>query len=110
MIKFIKFMHNMKYKPIEFDTIVARSKDIPFNRLDEELLAVDPESGYCYALNATAGRIWELISDSVTVQAVCSRLCEEYTVDEATCRREVMALITELINDGLVVTKDPNAG
>ena len=83
-------------------SIVKRGKDIPFSQLDDELLAIDAQAGYCYSLNASAGRVWELIATPMSVGAVCAQLRQEFAVDEATCLREVLALLQGLSVAGLV--------
>jgi len=83
-------------------TLLRRGKDIPFSQLDDELLAIDSQAGYCYSLNETAGRIWDLIATPLTFDAICAQLRNEYTVDEQTCRAEVTALLQGLFDAGLV--------
>jgi hypothetical protein len=87
---------------IHLDSIVQRGKDIPFSQLDDELLAIDAQAGYCYSLNETAGRVWDLIATPMSLDAICAQLRREYTVDEATCEREVTTLLQGLCNAGLV--------
>jgi hypothetical protein len=94
---------------LEAHTRIQRSKDIPFSQLDDELLAIDPEAGYCYSLNETAGRVWELITHPTAIGAVCAQLRKEYTVDDATCLREVLALLQTLCEAGLVRVLDASA-
>jgi len=91
---------------IEMQTIVKRGKEILFSQLDDALLAIDADDGYCYGLNETAGRVWEIIATPQPVAAVCTQLCNEYTVDETTCLREVIALLQHLIAAGLVQVVD----
>jgi len=40
---------------IHSGSIVQRAKEVLFSRLDDELLAIDAQAGFCYALNETAG-------------------------------------------------------
>ena len=82
--------------------IVKRCKDMPFSQLDDELLAIDAQAGYCYSLNETAGRVWELIATPMPVSAVCALLRQEFAVDEATCLRETVALLQALCDAELV--------
>ncbi len=91
---------------INLNSIVRRGKDIPFSQLDDELLAIDSQAGYCYSLNATAGRVWDLIATPITFEAICAQLRKEYAVDEQTCRREVTALLQGLCDAGLVQVAD----
>ena len=87
-------------------TIVQRSKDILFSQLDDELLAVDAESGFVYSFNESAGRVWELIESPTPIGAVCAQLRKDYAVDEATCERDVIALLQGLYDAGLVQVND----
>jgi hypothetical protein len=87
---------------IESTTIVRRGKDIPFSQLDDELLAIDAQAGYCYSLNETAGRVWDLLATPISLDAICAQLRREYAVDEQTCRREVTTLLQGLCDAGLV--------
>ena len=82
--------------------LLQRGKDIPFSQLDDELLAIDAQAGYCYSLNETAGRVWDLIASPMGLDAICAQLRKEYAVDEQTCRREVTALLQGLFDAGLV--------
>jgi hypothetical protein len=87
---------------IESTTTIQRGKDIPFSQLDDELLAIDSQAGYCYSLNETAGRVWDLIAAPTPVSEVCAQLRQEYVVDEETCQREVVAVLQGLCEAGLV--------
>lgn len=87
---------------IDSESIVKRSTDVQFSQLDEELLAIDSQAGFCYSLNESAGRVWELIATPVQVGAMCDRLQQEFAVDEATCRKDVLALLQDLANAGLL--------
>lgn len=95
---------------LEKQAIVKRTRDIPFSLLDDELLAIDSQAGYCYSLNETAGRVWNLIASPLSIKAVCTLLRGEYTVDEATCLHEVTALIRALHQAGLAEICDAAGG
>jgi hypothetical protein len=77
-------------------TIVKRAKDVLFSQLDDELLAIDAQAGYCYSLNETAGRVWELIATPMPISALCAQLRQEFAVDEAACQQETLALVQAL--------------
>jgi hypothetical protein len=87
---------------IHSSSIVQHAKEVLFSRFDDELLAIDAQAGFCYAMNETAGRVWALIQTPTPVGTVCARLCEEYAVDEATCWREVITLLQEWCEAGLI--------
>ena len=83
-------------------THVQRSKDIAFSQLDAELLAIDAQAGYCYSLNETAGRVWDLIAAPTSIETICAQLRKEYAVDDVSCLREVTALLQGLCDAELV--------
>ena len=87
-------------------SVVQRRKDILFSRIDDELLAIDAKAGYCYSLNETASRAWELISSPLRVETVCARLTEEFEIDKATCERDIIELFERLNNAGFVRISD----
>lgn len=87
---------------LEPASIIQRGKDIPFSQLDDELLAIDSQAGYCYSLNETAGRVWDLIASPTSVSEVCAQLQKEYAVEEAVCEQEVIKLLEGLCDAGLV--------
>ena len=91
---------------IQSSTIVRRSRDVVFTQLDDELVAIDAQSGLCYALNESAGKVWDSIATPLSVAAICAGLVQEYKVDESTCLREVSAVLQNLCNAGLVQVND----
>jgi hypothetical protein len=91
---------------IQSTTIVQRGRDVLFRQLDDELIAIDAQAGYCYSLNESAGRVWELIATPMSLDAICAQLCKEYKVDAQTCLLEVTAALQGLCNAGLVQTSD----
>lgn len=99
----------MKSEGITIDSVVCRMSDVVFTRLDDELLAIDSQAGYCYSMNETAGRIWDLISVPVAVGDLCSHLRAEFTVDEQQCRFEILDLLKGLLDSGLIQVVDAQA-
>jgi hypothetical protein len=92
----------MKVTRTHSGSMVKRTKNILFSKLDDEMVAIDGEAGYCYSLNEPAARAWELIGDPIAVEAVCAQLCREYSVDRETCERDVTELFQHLCEAGLV--------
>jgi len=87
---------------LTLQSIVSRAKDILFSQFDEEFLAIDPQAGFIYSLNETASLVWELIAEPVSVDAVCNQLQEGFTVDAETCQKDIIELLSGLLNASLV--------
>jgi hypothetical protein len=87
-------------------SIVSSATEIPFSRLDDDILAIDQNAGYCYSLNASAARVWDLILTPTSVGSICATLCGEFAVDHETCLRDVSDLLGVMREAGLVKVTD----
>lgn len=81
---------------------VVRSDNVPFSQLDDSFIAIDREAGYCYALNSTSGRIWEMISQPTPIESICDSLCREFDIAPETCLNDVKEFLSAMADAGLV--------
>jgi len=96
----------LSHMTIEETSIVERG-GLLFTRVDDDLLALDPQAGCYYSLNRPAARVWELIDSPTPVSILCDQLIGEYEVDRATCLGDVIELIDELRAAKLVKVESP---
>lgn len=89
------------------DSLVQRVARATFEPFDDEYLAIDAESGFCYSLNETAARVWEAIEAPAALGALCDAVCAQYAVDAETCRADVLELVQQLQDFGLVRVSPP---
>lgn len=87
-------------------TRIRRAVDILFTKADDDMLAIDEQAGYYYAMNETSSRIWDMIAAPATVEEICERLGQEFSVDADTCQREVLHLLHGLHEAGLIQIDD----
>ena len=87
------------------DAIVERNEGLLTAEVDGELMAMSIDRGNCYGLNAIGTRIWALLAEPRTVDALCALLLREYEVDAAQCRAEVVSLLEELRTEGLATVR-----
>jgi PqqD family protein of HPr-rel-A system len=79
-----------------------RETTLPFQRMDEETLVVDPRSREVHLLNETAARIWELLETASSVDEIVETLAQEYEGSpREDLRREVEAFLSDLGSKGL---------
>jgi len=95
---------------MDVQTIVQRAQCPDFSRLDDSYLAIDAQRGYCYSMNATAAKIWEMIAQPTSLADLCARLQQEYAVDKETCLRDTMALVSNLQASGLLQVRNNGKG
>lgn len=92
----------MQAVKVDAGSVVCSSGNLPFARLHDDLMAIDPNAGYCYSMNYSAARIWELIPTPTAVSKICDVLCAEFGVGEEQCYEDVVGFLTALANAGLV--------
>jgi hypothetical protein len=84
-------------------TVVARSSGLIHSHIDDEVVALNIESGVCYGLNGVGSRIWSLLESPVPISRICMTLVAEYDVDPTVCESDVLDLIEQLHSEKLVI-------
>ena len=79
-----------------------RDAALPFQRMAEEAIVVDPRTREVHLLNETAARIWELLETPRSTEELVAALSDEYEAEPAALRREVEAFVIDLGGKGLV--------
>ncbi len=83
-----------------------RDPTLPFQRMDEETIVIDPRAREVHLLNETAARIWELLETPTSVDELCEALADEYEgASPAAVRAEVEGFLSDLGGKGLLTTK-----
>lgn len=59
-------------------------------------------SSIYYTLNPVGSRIWRLIQEPKSVSAICDDVVAHYDVDRQRCRDDVLALLRNLNDAGLI--------
>jgi hypothetical protein len=86
--------------------VVARKEGLLDTKIDNEIVALDVDSGACYGLNSVGSRIWALIGEPIRIADICAALMGEFKIDAPTCERQVLDLLEELRAEGLVIVLD----
>ena len=94
-----------KVSELAGDAIVERNEGLLTAEVDGELMAMSIEQGNCYGLNAVGTRIWALLAEPRSIDDLCALLLDEYEVDAAQCRDEVVGLLEELRAEGLAAIR-----
>jgi hypothetical protein len=85
---------------------VVRCQEMLEADVNGEIVALNVERGQCYGLNSVATEIWRMLEEPTSVDEICGTLTSDYDVDAATCHSEVLALLSQLEDEGLVKTVD----
>lgn len=72
------------------------------SNMGEELVMMSIENGNYVSISRVGARIYALLKEPATIEAVCARLVEEYAVEPEICRAEVEAFVAEMISHGAI--------
>ena len=86
-------------------TVVAAKNQVSSD-LGGEVAILDMNRGVYYGLDEVGARIWELIQRPTAVGEIHTTIIEEYDVESARAERDVLALLQQLADEGLVEVKD----
>ena len=88
-------------------TKVSVAAEVLASDFGAEYVLLNLKNGMYYGLDNVGAELWRRIQHAATVQAICGELLGEFEVDEETCRRDVIRLIAELVDHGLVEIDNP---
>ncbi|HEX7468033.1 MAG TPA: PqqD family peptide modification chaperone [Methanobacterium sp.] len=91
---------------ISSNSTVVVAKNVISCDLVGELALLNLKDGVYYVLDAQGAGIWNLIQKPNTLKDVLEVLLKEYDVDKEQCRQDLMELIQELVDKGLVEIKN----
>jgi hypothetical protein len=89
----------MRVQPLQS---FAVSPTVVFREMDDGAVVLDLESGVYFGLDPVGTRIWTLLSEHATPQAVCDAMIQEYEVAPDVLSADVLLLVGELQETGLV--------
>lgn len=85
------------------DHQVRPKADVVCRRLGESAVLIDLETNGIFELNRTGFRIWELLLEGMTIEAMVDRLQAEFAVERERATSEVGALLARLREERLIV-------
>lgn len=81
--------------------VVAASSQVGAD-LGEEIILLHLESGHYFGLENVGARIWRLMEKPTAVREIERVLLEEYDIEPDKCQEEVLQLLSDLLDHGLV--------
>lgn len=70
--------------------------------MDGDLVMMSAEANAYYGLRGIGPRIWEMLEQPISLRQLTARLCEEFDVDETTCREDAAEFIQQLLRANVV--------
>lgn len=88
------------------ESVVSKDSNQIISRVvDDEALIIHLPSGSYYSLNAVGTRVWECLDGTLTVGDVTRIVQGEYDADASLIEAEVIALVDQLAQEGLVTVR-----
>ncbi len=84
------------------NSTVVVTDDVVSCDLDGEAAILNIEDGVYYGLDPIGAKIWNLIQKPCLLNDVVETIWQEYEVDKEQCKQDILELMEELINNGLV--------
>ena len=79
---------------------------VVFERIDEEVVLINMESGSYYSLTETGAVIWEMIENGIGTEAMLTELLIQYDAPVTVIEPALATFISELEKENLVIGVD----
>jgi len=86
--------------------VIRVSPWVTHERLDDEVIAINLETGAYYALDDVAADCWMVAAGGAGVDDLVAVVVERYEVEELRAREEIQRFVDELLEERLVTTDD----
>lgn len=87
---------------LTLETVVASGSSLVSADVGDELVLLHVEKNAYYDTDAIGADIWHQLEQPVRVGDLCDRLVVKYEVDAETCRRDVLAFLSEAVREEVV--------
>ena len=88
------------------DSIVRAARNSISCELDGEAAVLNIMSGNYYGLDAVSAAVWKIVEQPRTLAAIIREITSMYDVDPVRCKRDLIGLIGQLQEHGLVEISD----
>jgi len=75
---------------------------IVWRKIDDIVFIIDPLSEKIHELNETASIVFGMVIKNKKTNEIVKRILKEYDVDEKECREDVLNIMAELKNKGVL--------
>jgi Coenzyme PQQ synthesis protein D (PqqD) len=90
-------------------SFAVRGNQITHERLDDEVIAIDLERGFYFAMVGPAADIWTAVVEGADDGLVAALLAERYGIDAAVARQAVDDFVRTLLDEALIAARDLDA-
>ena len=95
---------------LSFSDRVVVPVHVLIRHLDGESVLLNLETERYFGLDATGTRMWEVATESESIEAAYAALLQEFEVEPETLRANLAELIARLIDNGLLKRSSEDVG
>ena len=95
---------------LSFSDRVVVPVHVLIRHLDGESVLLNLETERYFGLDATGTRMWEVATESKSIEAAYAALLQEFEVEPETLRANLAELIARLIDNGLLKRSSEDVG
>ena len=92
---------------ISFSDRVKVPDDVLISNLQGESVILNLDSERYFGLDDVGTRFFSVLTTSDSIEAAYNTLITEYNVDGAVLRNDLLALVENLVNQGLLIRTNP---
>ena len=85
--------------------IYERTAALMEAELGDELVGLEPGAGICYGFNDVAKRVWELLEQPRSFEAIRTVLLDEYDVAPDACDWDLHELLADFVDKKLITVR-----
>ncbi len=93
-------------KKLTLESTIVQTSQILSSNIDDETILLSIENSKYYGMASTGSRIWELLSEPITVNGIVDTLLAEYEIDREQCTAEVLGFLGELLVANLIAFQE----
>ncbi|MEP7036985.1 MAG: lasso peptide biosynthesis PqqD family chaperone [Acidobacteriota bacterium] len=86
--------------------LFSADKEHLYSDMEGEAVILSLKNGKYYGVNSVGAYIWTTLQNPISFQDIQAGVMQEYSVDEETCRREVLVFLERMTEEGLVEVLD----
>ena len=87
---------------ITLDVVVVASPNQVSSRLGDDAVILELEKGAYFGLESVGSRIWELLAQPRPVSEIRDTIVGEFEVEPDRCAADLLALLTQMADKGLI--------
>lgn len=86
--------------------LICRNPDQVFSEIDGQVVMLNVKKEAYFTLNDVGSSIWKEIENPRILEDIISYLTNKYEVSYEKCRDEILPFLNELLEAGIVITKN----